>query len=52
MLLEWDLSYVTESDDGCGFTNQIHCSSHLGNGLQENKPYMFMKYYPNENYIT
>lgn len=43
MPLEWILSYVTESDDGCGITNQIHCGSHLGIWPGENKPHMFMK---------
>lgn len=43
MPLEWILSYVTKSDDGCGITNQNHCSSHLGIEANENKPCIFMK---------
>lgn len=40
---EWVRSYVTESDDGCGIANQIHCVSHMGMGANKNKPCMFMK---------
>lgn len=52
MPLEWILSYVTESDDGCGITNQNHCSSHLGIWANENKPLHVYEMQHNDNYIT
>ena len=30
-----DLSYVIESDDGCGITNQIHCVSLWGTSREK-----------------